>query len=218
MPGERKGTNRTDAGETGNGGLLRSAATELLELTGTGSRNGGAKAAESGKRLVVVGDGPGEHSYEIITGPNGSIETAAQAGGNDEIDRDSWDGRRADGTLYHWNADTYRFFGELAMVGADGSVSFHFPDGAFRYSHRSLKMVGRGSGRHEYEIASNSADIELDDDTTEAGDTDPDSGTDVDWTPDRVSGVLKGTGVDTCTIGYDPVQNIRIKRGNVRVD
>lgn len=200
----------SDRSENQSGGrsLLKTAASALLGLAGVGVLGDAASASGQQKRVVVVGDGTREHTYEIGMESGGTIQKAAHAGGNDT--HYSTPNPRVEGELWHWNADSYVYTGNIDYVAADGAVSFHFPDQAFGNNNLTLVATGQGSGSHTYTISSISADLQFIGPTAEDNDTDEDSANDTSSTPDRVVGHLQGTGSDSVSVHYDAVQNIQI--------
>lgn len=198
--------------------LLRSAAGALLGLAGIGVATGSASASGSSKRLLVVGAGSGQHTYELGTERGGQIQKATHAGGNDSVTASNGS-QQASGELWHWNVDSYTFSGELDYVEADGSVAFHFLDGAFQ-ADSWLGVTGQSPGRHQYVIGSNSADIDLGPWSTEYVDSDDGpQRTEQSHTPDHVSGAVRDSNYDGYDIAYSaPVQHITVEDGHLRFE
>jgi hypothetical protein len=218
---------QTDAGaqqpadtnnSSGPQGLLKGAAGALLGLAGISAATGSASASGTSKRLLVIGDGKGQHTYEIQMESGGQIQKATHAGGNDSI-TSSNGGQQASGELWHWNVDSYTFSGEIDHLEADGSVAFHFLDGAFQ-ADSWIGITGQSPGRHQYVIGSNSADIDLGPWSTEYVDSDdgPPS-SEQSHTPDHVSGAVRDSNYDGYDIAYSaPIQHITVEDGHLRFE
>lgn len=202
--------------------FIQGAATSIAGLGAAGALSGSAEASQLDKRVIVVGRGNGRHSYEIQMRDNGRIRKANHAGSNDTIGKS--DGQqRADGEVWHWNADSYAYTGDIDSVEGNGDMSFHFLHGAFWHDDRIV--VGSQSGADKrYSMGTVRGDIDLVPKTTASpkdGDDKPGNGYEYDefsakserhWTPDKVSGGVGGGGEDTHTIGgNDSVQYLRLK-------
>jgi len=202
---------------SGPRGLLKGAAGALLGLAGISAATGSASASGSSKRLLVIGDGNGQHTYEISMRGGGQIQKATHAGGNDSVT--SSNGQQVRGELWHWNVDSYTFSGAIDYVEADGSVAFHFLDGAFR-ADSWIGITGQSPGRHLYMVGSNSADIDMGKWSTEYVDSDDGpQRTEQRHTPDHVSGAVRDSNYDGYDIeSSDPVQHITVEDGHLRFE
>ena len=206
------------ADSSGPGGLLKGAAGALLGLAGLSAATGSASASGTSKRLLVIGDGKGQHTYEIQMESGGQIQKATHAGGNDSV-TSSNGGQQASGELWHWNVDSYTFSGAIDYVEANGSVAFHFLDGGFQ-ADSWLGITGQSPGRHQYVVGSNSADIHLGPLSTEYVDSDDGpQRTEQSHTPDHVSGAVRDSNYDGYDTEYsDPIQHIAVEDGHLRFE
>jgi len=207
-------TNERD--NAGPRGLLKSAAGTVLGLAGLSAATSSASAGGTNKRLLVIGDSNGQHTYEISMKSGGQIQKATHAGGNDTISSSNGT-QQASGEVWHWNVDSYTFSGEIDYLEADGSVAFYFLDGAFQ-ADSWLSITGQSSGRHQYVVGSNSADIDPGSWSTEYVDSDDGpQHTEQGHTPDHVSGAIRDSNYDGYSIGYsEPVQHITVEDGHLR--
>lgn len=203
---------------TGPQGLLKRAAGALLGLAGISAVTGSASASGSSKQLLVIGDGNGQHTYEISMESGAQIQKATHAGGNDFV-TSSNGSQQASGELWHWNVDSYTFSGEIDYVEANGNVAFHFLDGAFQ-ADSWIGITGQSPGRHQYVVGSNSADIDLGQWSTEYVDSDDGpQHTEQSHTPDHVSGAVRDSNYDGYDIEYSaPVQHITVEDGHLRFE
>jgi hypothetical protein len=203
-----------EGGDAGGRGLLKGATAALLGMAGIGALGGTASAGGNSKSLLVFGDGWKKHSYQIGVKSGGSIQKGTHAGSNDNR---TWNDERVYGELWQWNVDSYTFTGEIEQVTLDGSLSVHFPDGAFE-SATNVHVDGQSSGDHLYDVGTNSADIDLVPGTTEGKDTDEGgSWSERTYTNDRISGKVVDTGHDSYSFGSgDPIQHLAVSEGNVR--
>jgi hypothetical protein len=173
-------------------------------------------AAGSGKALVVVARDAGRHDYSIRMKGGDSIRKAAMAGGNDSTGSSL---EEVSGTVWDWNADSYVYTGEIDRLEADGTVSFHFPDGAFARDDR-LAVAGQGNTTCHYSVGAANADLDLNEDTTEGLDSDDLGGASERTNrPDQVSGRVVDAGNDSFTLGRgDPIQYVSIEGGHAAVE
>lgn len=210
----RDGETRPDdrSSGPGGGGLLRGVGAALLGLAGLGAASGAASAAGTGKRLLVLGDGRGKHTYEIEMQGGGSIQTATHAEQGDSIHSSGYNDR-ATGELWHWNVDSYTYSGRISKVSADGNVSFHFLDGGFD-NCSTVHVRGDKQGKHTFAIATDSGDVDLRPGTTEDHDSDDGPGNSEEHgTPDVVNGKVFNTYHDSYQLANGTLQNIRLKQG-----
>jgi hypothetical protein len=209
-----KRANDTD-GDAG-GGLMDGVAGALLGLVGIGAVSGVAGAARGAtKRLLVVGDGTGKHTYEVEMKSGGTISKAAHAGGNDSI-RSSYRDATADGEVWHYNADTYTYTGELRSVTCDGDLSVHFLDGGFG-TVSWLSARGRSAGKHQYRMDTAGGDIDPVPSATGGNDSD-DRGpaSERNDTPDTVSGQVTDRNYDAFVYGSnDAIKHIGVTDGHL---
>lgn len=203
--------------DRGRRDFLRGAAASVAGLTALGAAGGSASAANR-NHLLVVGNGAGEHTYEIQMASGGRISRATHAGGNDTETTNGAGDDRIEGTVWHWNLDSYAYTGSIDHVAGDGSLSFHFLDGAFRDAFE-LAVNGKGSGRHDYAIGVNRGDIDPQPGSTESGDTDEGpSQSEYHYSTDHISGIAWNRGTDEYSLGYDdPVQHVRIDDGHLEI-
>lgn len=170
------------------------------------------------KRLVVIGNGPGNHQYDITV--RGDIYKSRHAGRNDTKTR-GFQGRTQyiDGNLWNWNADSYYYRGEIIDIEGEGNLSFHFVDGAFE-DDTWLAVTGQSQGGHDYALATNSGDIDPHPGSTEGGDTDHGGASSENGgSADNVSGSLVDKNIDGHEIGHGtPVQSLSVTDGHVKFD
>jgi len=206
--------NDTNDGGAG-GGLLNVAAGALLGLVGVGAVSETASGARgTTRRLLVLGDGAGKHTYEIELRRGGSISKAAHAGENDSVQ--SSRNPTADGELWHYNADSYTYTGEVDSVTCDGDLSVHFLDGAFG-NDAWIEVHGESSGKHRYRIDSAAGDIDPVSYRTGSADTDDrGSASERNGTPDTVSGQVTDRNHDAHTTGAnDTIKHITVTDGHL---
>jgi hypothetical protein len=199
--------------------FIQGAAASAVGAGAVSTLGGSAEAAGSQKRLVVAGKGTGQHTYDIRMEKGGSIAKASHAGSNDSTGVTHRGRPQADGEVWHWNADSYVYQGTVHSVEVDGTVSVHFPDGAFVPDER-LAVSGEGAGDHSYEVGTDSGDIDLVSETTWTGDETDHGGStsENNHSYDMVSGRVVDTGADTLTIGGgQPVQYVRVDDGHAQV-
>jgi hypothetical protein len=207
------------AGDMDRRSFMKGTAASAAALGGLAASSGAASASGgSNKHLLVAGRGYGEHTYTVVMRQGGSIQKANFAGPNDSVTSNNGS-QRAEGELWHWNVDSYTYSGEIDRVECDGTVSVHFPDGAFGNEGR-IVVGGNGSGTHNFSLATAGGDIEPVEKTTEGGNDSDDlpSSSERSYKPDQVSGRLTDDGADTFTFGNgDSLQNIRVD-GQVEVN
>jgi hypothetical protein len=200
--------------------FIRGAAASAAGTAGLGVTSEMA-AAGTQKRLVVIGQGSGHHTYEIKMKDGGQISRDASVERHDTItSRGGADVLQ--GELWNSYKDEYTYTGEIKYVKADGSLEFELPDDAFGYK-QELTVRGRGQGRHQYELATSSGNIKLVPGTTEYVDSD-DGGpfSELMFNSDRVSGALRNRNQDSYTLatgafgGGTAINRIHVKDGRLQ--
>lgn len=219
-PSSDDSTDREPSTNVSRRRFMKAGGASVAAATGFNAVADAAEAAHGSGRntIIVVGRGEGHHSYQIQMESGGTIRKAANAGSNDSHQNNP--APRIEGNLWHWNVDSYEYTGEIRRVVGDGSVSFQFPDGAFRHDERIVAGgVEEEFGRSDYVIGTNSGDIDPVEETTGDGDTDHGgSRTEKDFSNDHVTGFVQDNGVDTYDIGgSQPVQYVQVDDGHVAV-
>jgi len=203
------------------GGLLATAAGALLGVAGLGVLTDEASASGSGSgsgdRLLVLGDGRGKHDYEITMRAGGTIQKETHASGNDSVTTTSGGKQTVEGRVWHWNADNYTYTGKIESVRGEEGTSFHFLDGAFE-DDLLVEVDGEDSGRHRYEIDTDSGDIDLHSLSTEGPDSDDgDADSEDYYTPDTVSGAISNYNRDKVWTMNHLINHVLIAEGEVSV-
>lgn len=189
-------------------GFLQGAATSAAGLAGLGVFGGSADAA-SQKRLIVVGQSSGRHTYQIGMAGNGSISKGSNAGSNDSITTQGGTDR-VQGEVWNSNQDTYTYTGEIDYVETDGQVTFRFPAGAFSPGG-DVRVQGRGQGRHTYSMHTGSGDIDLNSDTEYVDSDDSGWYSEYNFTSDSVSGALRDSNQDSYYLTNGQLNSITSK-------
>jgi len=208
------------AGSLGRRGFMQGAAASLAGAGGMAALSGRGEArGRGGWRLIVVGRGEGEHSYEIeMRHPHDYIWKTDYAGGNDSVE--CCDGTSVvNGEVQDWNADSYEFAGKIHRIEGDGTLSFHFLDEGFDYDDRIVVGGEGGRGTH-YSIGVADGGIDPIEETTKSGqDSDElSSSSERSSTVDLVEGRVWNTGTDTYEVGLDEsVQYVLIDGGHASV-
>jgi hypothetical protein len=201
----------------GTRGLLKAAGAAVVGAVGLGALGDTARAAASRDHVVVVGYGQGRHTYEITTESGGTIEKAPLADPPDSTGASQYFGEEATGELWHWNADSFAYTGEIQSVTGQGTLGFHFGDGAFG-SEATVFVRGNGSGTNRYSLTTPRGDIDTgrwaehpdSDDGVPLGDGER------DWTQDRVSGAVEDGYWDSYELeGDTAVQTAAVRGGAV---
>lgn len=199
-----------------SGGLFGRIAGGLFGGSGraSGSTSG---TTQEWNRLLVVGEGPTEHTYEIGMQEGGEIRKASHAGSNDNTVENAAGNQAVTGSIWHWNADSYAYTGEIAYIRGNGTVALHFPGGAFETATK-LHLRGQDGGTHQYALATNNADIDPVPGTTEQTDRDHDGKSEQRHTADHVFGEIGGRKHDSYDLGDgDPLQYVAITDGHLRL-
>lgn len=173
-------------------------------------------SSKNWKRMLVVGDGATKHDYEIGMEKGGEMRKATHAGANDSKGWNDSGNQVVVGELWHWNADSYAFRGEIAYIRADGGVAVHAPGGIFTSASR-IHIDGRADGMHRYELGINNADLKKVDSTTESTDIDH-GGNEKRHTADYISGEIGGRRHDSYDLSAgDPLQYVAVKQGQLGI-
>lgn len=129
----------------------------LAESTGTASANV--------YTLSVSGRGDGPHDYSIQVSGGITHGQYANPGSPEPVDDDVYGGTTVDGNVvWDYGTDSYRYWGGVTAVTADGNLEFEFPAGVgFTGSKKRLVTVkpNGSDGRTTYRIECDEGSIDL---------------------------------------------------------